>query len=518
MVLDIKMNDDMNDFISHEQSIRDESIQHPPNSMSELKSRLSQLGKEWVNEHSPCDAKGNIKPIHLQPRIVADILKSECTFIIIDEDNPELSPLAVYDIDNGIYENGERFIDKLSMSVERNLTSYECKNVRHYLTIESEQRSKTCDHNLIVVNNGIFDKKEEKLKPFDSKYVFINKIETNYVPDAIEPIFEDWTFSEWIKEISDGNPLKEELIWQLFSLTVDSNFISEVAFFFLSESGKTGKSTFEQLLINIVGKRNYASLKIKEFEKSFLLAQSYGKTLLIGDDNNPKDFNETSEQFKSVVTGDPILINPKGKSPFTTMLTPLVVQSMNGLPRFKDITDGMLRRIRVIRFNHTYKGKNGNRRIKEQYIKSEELHEFIVSRAIRIKFDEVVDTEESKLSIHELQIDNSPILEFYESEFKSLVSTRLPTKFLFKLFQCWCDIENIPTKIKQLTFTRELRLLAEKDGWEYYRNTKRPMEYFRGTDESRLESLDKNGHYSISYGHNVVQPLLEYTDSINIDK
>ena len=148
--------------------------------------------------------------------------------------------------------------------------------------------------------------------------------------------------------------------------------------FFLSEDGKTGKSTFQRLISNLVGSSNTSSLKIKEFESDFKLASAYGKTLVIGDDNNPKDFNETSENFKSVVTGDNVLLNPKGKEPFSTVLTPFVIQSMNGLPRFRDITDGLQRRLRIIRFNHVYKGDKNNRLIKEKYIHDKRLLEFIL--------------------------------------------------------------------------------------------------------------------------------------------
>lgn len=485
--------------------------------LKQLKTKLSQAGQNWREEHQKIIEKtGEIKVFPVTPRAVADILKRECTFILIDEDNPELAPLAVYDLDAGIYQKGERFINRLAMTVERSLTQQACNTIRHYLTTECEERQRTNDKNLVVVNNGIFNRSTKRLEPFSSEYVFVNKVATNYVKNAKEPHFKDWNFSEWVKELSDGNPSKETLLWQMFSVAVNANYISEVAVFFLSEQGRTGKSTFQQLMVNLVGRHNTASLKIKEFESDFKLASAYGRSLVIGDDNNPKDFNETSENFKSVVTSDSVLLNPKGKEPFSTKLTPFVIQSMNGLPRFKDITDGLQRRLRVVLFNHSYKGDKNNRLIKEKYIYDSQLLEYILSKVINMEFEEVEDTEESRQAIHELVLENSAVLSFFEDKFLELESERLPVKFLFKYFQAWCEHENQPTNMRQRTFTKEFRSIVERNGWTYHRNNLAPLHFFHQSDLNKLKELDIHYRYTYETDEKTKQPLIERSNKATI--
>lgn len=483
----------------------------PPKTMKELKYLLKEVGENWRTANASVDKNtGEITKIpDVPPRQVANYLKKYCTFILIGEDNPELSPLAVYDLDNGIYQKGTRFIYRLCMYIQYNLTEHQCKTIIHYLTVESNERERNTDKNLIVVNNGVYNRKTHKLMPFSSKYVFVNKIATDYKKDAKEPRFKDWNFSKWITELSDGNASKEKLLWQLFAVAVNSNYISEIAVFFYSEQGRTGKSTFQQLLINLVGKQNSTSLKIKEFESDFKMASAYGRSLIIGDDNNPKDFNETSENFKSVITGDTVLLNPKGKEPFSTVLTPFVVQSMNGLPRFKDISDGLQRRLRIILFNHIYKGNNNNRAIKEKYIYDKRLLEFILSKAVDMNFVEIEDTAESQEAIHELMLENSPVLAFYDDLFQEFESERLPLKFLFKVFQAWSDYENQPTKIKQNTFTKEVKGIAEKNGWLYSRNNLAPLSFFNKRDIEYLNTLDIHYKYRVDIDVTKKQPLLE---------
>lgn len=502
------MDNDIQKFIESEQEKINE--QAAINTMAQLKSRLQEAGEKWRKEHTTVNEKtGKEKVPNVTPRAVADILRRECNFILIDEDNPELSPLAAYDLDSGIYQKGERFINRLSMAVERSLTLQACNTIRHFLTTECEERQRTNDRNLVVVNNGIFNRTTKRLEPFSSEYVFVNKVATNYVENAKEPHFSDWNFSQWIKELSDGNSNKETLLWQMFAVVINANYISEVAVFFLSEQGRTGKSTFQQLMVNLVGRHNTASLKIKEFESDFKLASAYGRSLVIGDDNNPKDFNETSENFKSVVTGDSVLLNPKGKEPFSTKLTPFVIQSMNGLPRFKDITDGLQRRLRVVLFNHSYKGDKNNRLIKEKYIYDSQLLEYILSKVINMEFEEVEDTEESRQAIHELVVENSAVLAFFEDIFHELESDRLPMKFLFKLFQAWSAYENQPTTMKQNTFTKELKSIVEKDGWKYIRNNVAPLHYFYQVDMKQLERLDTHYKFRFDVDTHKKQPLIE---------
>lgn len=483
--------------------------------MEQLKKQLADMGEQWRNEHAKLNEKtGEIKVSPVPPRNVADILKKVCVFILIEEDNPELAPLAVYDLDNGIYQKGERFINRLSMAVERTLNAPQCITIRHYLTVESDERNRTKDKNLIVVNNGIYNRKTKRLEPFSEKHVFVNKVATNYIKNAEEPQFKDWNFSQWVNELADGDESKEKLLWQLFAVAINSNYTSEIAVFFLSEQGRTGKSTFQQLLINLVGKQNAASLKIKEFESDFKLASAYGKSLIVGDDNNPKDFNETSESFKSVTTGDSVLLNPKGKEPFSTVLTPFIVQSMNGLPWFKDITDGLQRRLRIILFNHSYKGSKNNRAIKESYIHNKKLLEFILFKAIQMEFEEVEDTEESKLAIYELVLENNAVISFFEGPFQELESERLPMKFLFKLFQASSDYDNQPTQMKQRTFTKELKSVAERHGWQYQPKNLAPLHYFLPEDGEKLKKLDIHYRYNAEINVSQKQPLLEKRQSV----
>lgn len=469
--------------------------------MEILKERLTEAGEAWREVHTE---KGNIPPV--PPRTVADIMLKFCSCVLIDEDDPELSPLAIYDPDEGIYKKGERFINNLALTVERTLTEQSCKHVKHFVTNDDKCKEveRTLDPNLIVCNNGVYDRKQKKLLPFSNEWVFINKITTDYIPNAKEPTFEKWQFTKWIKELSNNDPKKELLFYQMFYSAINANYISEVAFFFYSIEGRTGKGTLQEFLRELVGNKNTANLKIKEFEADFKISTIYGKSLVLGDDNNPKDFNDTSENFKSVITGDGVLLNAKYEKPFNTKLTPLVVQSMNGIPKFADTTDGLTRRLRIIEFKTAYKGECNDRRVKDEFVRDKRLHQYVLAKVIDMQFDDIVSTQESEELIENIVLDNDPVTAFYEDVITELVSERVPTKFLFAYFKSWCLSENSPTKMKQRNFTKQMRDILEAKGWEYSKKNLQPLEYWKKEDVQKYETVDaETGNFTPSINYEV---------------
>lgn len=83
-----------------------------------------------------------------------------------------------------------------------------------------------------------------------------------------------------------------------------------IAFFMYSKIPLTQLSVRGKgILLRYIPQSNSTSLKIKEFEEDFKLASAYGK---------------------SVITGDPVLINLKSEHPFPYQFTALSIQSMNG--------------------------------------------------------------------------------------------------------------------------------------------------------------------------------------------
>ncbi|PAY49818.1 DNA primase family protein [Ligilactobacillus salivarius] len=489
-----------------------EKQKQKPVTMNQLFSILKEQGQNWRDEHVKVLKNGEEKIQHIPPRTIADILKRYVIFAVIGkkEKDFEKANLAYYDLDDGIYKYNVTNIQKLIIAVERSTSIKQRRETMEYLRLEAQRKRPSDDSNLIIVGNGVFNKNTKKLEPYNPRYIFTSKISTNYNPQAQEPNFKGWSLSEWFKDIAENDKDKETLLWQSLACSINPNLTPDVAIFLVDNGqGRTGKSTFERLLENLVGIDNHAPLKLKEFEEDFKLANAQGVKLIIGDDNNPNDYNKTSENFKRVATGETVLINPKGQPPFSTQFNCFIVQSMNGLPRFKDDSDALLRRIKIIKFNHQYNDKTANKDIKEKYIKDKRLLEWILSKVIVMDFDFMTDTEESRQEIKELKIANDPVAYYVNEYIDDIKSARVPTMYHFKLFQATSDYENNPQKMKQSTFTRRLKPLLDAKGYTYSKNNLAPLTYWNVDDEKLLEKYDINYKYRFKVDIQKKQPLFE---------
>lgn len=451
--------------------------------MHDLFKLLNKIGvnkRKTIAESKPSKTKTTIPA-----RKIADIIKEYVITANIGTNQKELenSPLYFYDLDTGIYSFSSKTMDKLILSIEPSTTTKNRTEIKNWLSIESPNLEPNQDINLIAVENGIYDKNKNNLLSFNPKKVFTTKVRTKYnSTQNKEPIFKGWSITKWIKELSDGDKEKEKLIWQTIATVVQNPPSSNMAFFLVDDQqGRTGKSTFEELLINLIGEENFTALRIKQFDERFGIANIYGTSLVIGDDNNPNDFIEDSSNFKSSISGDRIPIEFKGSQPFTYKPNITTVQSMNGIPRFKDNTNGVYRRIKIIKFNHQYPDTPNSRLIKSKYIKDDKLLQFVLKKGLETDINTIANTKESNEALDELKTDSNPIYAFCKDVISQLTSSRIPTNFLYRLYQKYCNDNNLKHIPSQNKFTRDLKPILKIYGYTF-KLKYRPTEKFTHAD------------------------------------
>lgn len=461
-------------FREHEQAKEKRRKAQAVNSLDDLKSLLRETGENWREQHKETKKKDGqeVEIIHRVPaRKIANILEKAVKFAVIGDNEKDIdtAPLTFYNPTTGLYTRSERLINNLILSVDNTTNKRTRSDIREWLRIEAPTRPVEKNINLVPVGNGIYDKAKHTLLPFNSKYVFTSKVATYYIKENIqEPDFDGWTFTKWIDELADGNKDKRTLLWQLVASVIQNQRTSNVLFCLIDNGqGRTGKSTFEQLLMNLVGKGNYTALKLEQFDHPFLLAQAYGASLIIGDDNDPRGYIDNGSTLKSIATNELVLINPKGQQPFSAKFYCTIVQSMNGFPRFKDTTGGLYRRFRLIQFNHQYPDTAAGRLVKDSYIKDKRLLEWILKKALSINIDTIINTAESQTAVDELQLENDTVLSFVKEVVPGLESSRMPISLLFAIYRKYTDDTNSPTNMKRGTFTRRIKPLMKKAGWTY---------------------------------------------------
>lgn len=485
----------------------------PSETSEEIIKRIREDSEQWKIEHAEMKRDGTLKKPRLPVRVAADITKRHCDMGRLGSYDADTRHLGIYNPDTGIYDSSDYYRKTLFRSGERSLTRNECKEVLDLLLNEAENKERTLDYNYIIFKNGIYNIDTKQLEPFSPNYVFESTIGVNYNPDAVEPVFPDgWTFSKWMDISMGGDEEKKELLWQLIASTIHTNKPSGHVAFLFSRVGSSGKSTLQLLLKNLVSKERSVALRLKDIENRFDISRAVGKALVIGDDNSPKDYNADSANLKSMVTGEPLKVEAKGENAQTHHFNCQVVQSMNGLPNFGDVTDGLIRRLRIIEFKKVFKGKENNPNVKEKYINDPRLLEWIAKEALEhlVLSGEWIQTEEHKQYVQEIISDSDPVARYFEERIPQFTSTRLPIKFLYADFKAVYLLENNRnTKISQRTFTKQLKPYMEAEGWKYDKNNKKPLEAFHQADWQLY--VDKVKEWDITYNYEkektVYQPM-----------
>ena len=125
--------------------------------------------------------------------------------------------------------------------------------------------NETTEADLVPVRNGVYNTSTKQLEPFTPERVFLTKSPVRYNPQAVSPTKtlsdgSTWTFDEWLADLFSEDEERVTLYWEILAASLRVYKSYEKAFFFLSSSGSSGKSTLLHLMRNILGQRNCASL------------------------------------------------------------------------------------------------------------------------------------------------------------------------------------------------------------------------------------------------------------------
>ncbi|HEC2192903.1 TPA: DNA primase [Staphylococcus delphini] len=404
-----------------------------------VRKMLSELGNDeraymeklWIDE-----GKKGKKPTMISPNRCAHILKENLKFVLFDLE--ENTKLAMYKTEEGIYTQNVSYIKRVISWLEPKLNSNKADEVIYHLKNRVDIKSKTNSPDLIPVKNGVFNRKTKQLESFTPEYVFTTKINTAYKKQSEMPVIDGWNIENWLNEIACNDHGVVKLLWQVINDSLNGNYTRKKAIFLVGD-GNNGKGTFQELISQLIGVENIANLKVNEFDERFKLSVLEGKTAVIGDDVPVGVYIDDSSNFKSVVTGDPVLVEFKNQPLYRATFKCTVIQSTNGMPSFKDKTSGTLRRLLIVPFNADFNGQSENFKIKEQYVKNQKVLEYVLYRAINMDFDtfDVPDASHKMLELYKQ--DNDPVYDFKVNTFDEWNITAVPKNIVYYKYKEFCE-------------------------------------------------------------------------------
>lgn len=355
---------------------------------------------------------------------------------------------------DGIYVPGYRAIEGEMIQLIPHLRDAQRKEVLKYLELIAEP-AKAADANFIAFKNGVYDVAHEVMVPPSPDLILTNRIEHNFNPAAYSELM-DSTLNKLACQDKDIRALLEECVGYCF---YRRNELGKA--FILTGDKSNGKSTFLDVVAAILGEDNISTLDIKELGDRFSTSMMFGKLANIADDIGDDFLQGTQVSvFKKVVTGNRIKAERKGQDPFEFSPYVKILASANEIPRMKDKTGAVLRRLVIIPFNATFSKDDPDYRpfIKYDLMQPEALEYMIalgmegLKRVISNRAFTVPALVQEQLD--EYEESNNPIIAFLKDVELSELENE-PTSDVYRRYNLFCT-ENSLQAMSAIAFTKQL--------------------------------------------------------------
>ena len=260
--------------------------------------------------------------------------------------------LCIYDTEKGFYDPNMRLIKHTMIQLFKNIPMSKRNEAYDYLTIEAPQKEQS-SRRYILFKNGVYDLETRKLLPHSPEYVISNQIPWNYNPNAYNKLV-DQTLNKLACNDKEIRTLIEECIGYCFYR--DSRLGK---CFILTGEKNNGKSTFIFMLNNLLGDDNYSSVDITNLARELDIASLANKLANIKDDiaDNYMDGLNVS-LFKQIATGNRCRGKFLYNDPFDFYPYATLIFSANNIPRIKDTTGAVTKRMVIIPFNAVFTSKD----------------------------------------------------------------------------------------------------------------------------------------------------------------
>lgn len=339
---------------------------------------------------------------------------------------------------NGIYIPGTSEIEAEMIKHIPQLNRAKRTEVLAYLDIMIRENTNAEDANLIAFENGLYNIVDDSFVSFTPEHIITNKINWQYNPKSYSELA-DGVLNKIACDDIQIRALLEEAIGYCF---YRRNELGKA--FILIGDKSNGKSTFLSTLQYLLGDENIASLDLKELGDRFKTAELFGKLANIGDDIGD-EFIANAAIFRKLVTGDRVSAERKGQNPFEFNNYSKFLFSANNIPRIKDKTGAVQRRLVIIPFDATFSNSDPdfNPYIKH-LLRTNEVMEYLINLGIQglkriLENRSFTNSERVQQELDDYEEQNNPILGFFrECEDEDFQIENEPTNKAYKRYQEYC--------------------------------------------------------------------------------
>lgn len=354
---------------------------------------------------------------------------------------------------DGIYVSGADVIEGQMIRLISNLKRAQRSEVMAYLEILIEENVTTTNPNIIAFSNGLYDLRDGSFRGFIPDIVITNKIPWAYNPAAYSELL-DHTLDRLACDDPEVRALLEEMVGYCL---YRRNELGKA--FILIGDKSNGKSTFLHVVKNMLGDANIASLDLKELGDRFKTAELFGKLANIGDDIGD-EFIANASVFRKLVTGERVNVERKGQDPFEFNNYSKFLFSANVIPRMKDKTGAVQRRLVIVPFDAKFTPNDPDFRpfIKDELCEQEPMEYLILlglSALKRVLLNNKFTTSQRvQGQLDEYEENNNPIIGFINEVGLEGIENE-PSNMVYRKYKEYCIANNFQA-LSAIEFSRQL--------------------------------------------------------------
>ena len=415
-------------------------LNKPISSTSELHWRLFTIGEQWRKENTIVNKKTGKKITPQMPFYIIAKFLQENVPIKKGGIHEDTALLFFYDFSKGIYTSNEDYIKTCIKKLEVRYKLTKLKDITEDLRANTKFEKPYRPKHLIAVGNGLFNTEIKELEPFSPKHFITGKVATNYNINALlnyEAIKDYFDYDEWLKSLACGDLEIVTLLEQLINEAINPNKTRRKIAIMLG-SGTNGKSTFRQMIINLIGDTNISVATPHELQSRFGLTSLEGKICNYGDEVGTKPLDEM-DKLKSISSGESINYECKNKDVRSGNFKTLLIFNSNEIPPIKDKSEAVLNRLLIIPFNANFTGK-ADKSIKDEKLKNKIVLEYILYKALHLDFNKFIVPKAVQQQLESYQKENDSIYSYMFSyiEKKYHLVSCVPISFITDDYENYC--------------------------------------------------------------------------------
>lgn len=277
----------------------------------------------------------------------------------------------------------------------------------------STRKDSHVPEHLVAVGNGVFDVKEQMLKPYSSKYFFRSKSPIFYHREAKCP-----RFLRALEEIFGHDVALMQVMQEIFGNCLLDTCKAERAVFWHG-TGANGKSLLADVLTALVGPEQVSHVTLSSFADRFGLQAMIDKKLNLSSENEMGVSAFNTEAFKAIVSGDRLNVSRKYKNDISLRPTTKLIFLVNALPRVIDTSHGFYRKMLIVPFQRVFRQDEMDKRLRGKLLQElEGILCWALEGAARLYANGFVFSEADKIqqATEAYRLEQNPVAKFLAEE------------------------------------------------------------------------------------------------------